>query len=65
MGHTEAKGLHDLHNKCITEGISYCSFDFDFCEHCVYSNQNRVSFPFGSTREKGILELIHSIMSNL
>jgi hypothetical protein len=30
------------------------------CEHCIYGKQNWVRFPSGATREKGILELIHS-----
>ena len=34
--------------------------DFDFYEHCIYGKQNRVRFASGATREKGILELIHS-----
>jgi hypothetical protein len=33
---------------------------FDLCEHCVYGKQNRVRFPFGATREEGILQLVHS-----
>jgi hypothetical protein len=36
------------------------TLDFDFCEHCIYGKQNRVRFPSGATREKGILELIHN-----
>jgi hypothetical protein len=42
------------------EGMSDCTLDFDFCENCIYGKQNRVRFPSGATREKGILELIHS-----
>jgi hypothetical protein len=41
-------------------GMSNCTLNFDFCEHYIYGKQNRVRFPFGATREKGILELIHS-----
>ena len=37
-----------------------CTLDFDFCEHCIYGKQNRVRFASSATREKGILELIHS-----
>jgi hypothetical protein len=44
----------------MVEGMFDYSLDFDFCEHCIYGKQNRVRFPFGATREKGILELIHS-----
>jgi hypothetical protein len=41
-------------------GMSNCTLDFDFCEHCIYGKHNQVRFPSGATREKGILELIHS-----
>jgi hypothetical protein len=44
----------------MVEGMSNCTLDFDFCEHCIYGKQNRVRFPSGATRSKGILELIHS-----
>jgi hypothetical protein len=42
----------------MVEGMSNCSLDFDFCEHCLYGKHNRVRFPFGATR--GILQLVHS-----
>jgi len=29
-------------------------------EHYVYRKHNRVSFPFGAKRVKGILDLVHS-----
>jgi hypothetical protein len=41
-------------------GMSNFTLDFDFCEHCIYGKHNRVIFPSGVTREKGILELIHN-----
>jgi hypothetical protein len=44
----------------MVEGMSNCTLDFDFCEHCIYGKHNRVIFPYGATRTKGILELIHS-----
>ena len=44
----------------LTEGMSKCNSNFNFCEHCLYGKQNRVKFPSGATRAKGILELIHS-----
>jgi hypothetical protein len=40
-------------------GMSNCTLDFDFCEHCIYDKHNQVRFPSSATREKGILELIH------
>ena len=44
----------------MVEGITDCTLDFDFCEHCIYGKQNQVRFASGATRAKGILELIHS-----
>jgi hypothetical protein len=41
----------------MVEGILDSSLDFDFYEYCVYGKHNRVRFPYGATREKGILEL--------
>jgi hypothetical protein len=40
--------------------MSHCTLDFDFCEHFIYGKHNRVRFPSGSTRAKGMLELIDS-----
>ena len=44
----------------MVEGMTDCTLDFDFCEQCIYGKQNRVRFASGATRERGILELIHS-----
>jgi hypothetical protein len=44
----------------MVEGMSNCTLDFYFCEHCIYGKQNRVRFPSSDTRVKEILELIHS-----
>jgi hypothetical protein len=60
LGHIGEKGLQTLHGKDMVEGMSNCTMDFDFFEHCIYGKQSRVRFPSGATREKGILELIHS-----
>ena len=60
LGHIGEKGLRTLHGKGMIEGMSDCTLDFDFCENCIYGKQNRVRFPSGATRSKGILELIHS-----
>jgi hypothetical protein len=60
LGHIGEKGLRTLHGKGMVEGMSNCTLDFDFCEHCIYGKYNRVRFPSGAKREKGILELIHS-----
>ena len=60
LGHIGEKGLQILHGKGMVEGMSNSSLYFYFCEKCVYGQQNRVSFPSGSKREKQILELVHS-----
>jgi hypothetical protein len=44
----------------MVEGMSNCTLDSDYCEHCIYSKQNQVRFSYGATREKGILDLLHS-----
>jgi hypothetical protein len=59
-GYIGEKGLRLLHGKGMVEGMSNCSLYFYFCEHCVYGKQNRVRFPYGATREEGILQLVHS-----
>jgi hypothetical protein len=60
LGHIGEKGLRLLHGKGMVEGMSNYSLDFDFCEHCVYGKKNRVRFPSGATRAKGILQLVHN-----
>jgi hypothetical protein len=60
LGNIGEKGLQILHGKCMVEGISNRSLDFDFCEQCLYGKKNRVRFSSGATREKGILYLVHS-----
>jgi hypothetical protein len=60
LGHIREKGLQLLHNKGMVEGMSNCSLDFDFYEHCVYGKHNRVRFPSGAMRAEGILQLVHS-----
>ena len=52
LGHIDKKGLCAMHMKCMVEGILDCSSEFDFCEHCIYGKQNRVSFASKATREK-------------
>ena len=44
----------------MVEGMSNRNSYFDFCEHCLNGKKNLVKFPAGATREKYILELIHS-----
>jgi transposase len=49
-----------MHKKIMVEGFHDCNLEVDFGEHCIYGKKNQVRFPFGVTREKGTLELIHS-----
>ena len=44
----------------MVEGMTYCTMDFYLCEHCIYGKHNRARFASGATREKGIMDLIHS-----
>jgi hypothetical protein len=60
LGHIREKGLRLLHSKGMVEGMSNCSLDFDFCEHCVYGKHNQVIFPFGAMRAERVLQLVHS-----
>ena len=49
-----------MHKKGMVKGLLAFSSEFDFYEHCIYGKQNHMSFPRKSTREKEILELVHS-----
>ena len=60
MGHIGENGLLAMHSKGMVEGLPDCSFEVDFYEHGVYGKHCLVSFPCNATRNKGILELIHS-----
>jgi hypothetical protein len=60
LGHIGEKDLRTLHDKGMVEGMSNCTLDFYFYEHSIYGKQNRVRFPSGAIRAKGILKLIHS-----
>jgi hypothetical protein len=60
MRHIGEKGLRSMQNTGMVEVFPEYNLEVYFCEHCVYGKQNWVRFPFGVTREKGILELVHS-----
>jgi hypothetical protein len=53
QGHIREKGFRLLHGKCMVEGMSNYSMDFDFFEHCVYGKHNRVRFPSGANEGIG------------
>jgi hypothetical protein len=40
LWHIGEKGLRTAHDKGMVEGMSNCTLDFDFCEHCIYGKQN-------------------------
>lgn len=59
LGHMSEKGLSMLSKRGFLCGQS--TGKMDFCEHCVYGKQKRVSFNFPAThRTKGTLDYIHS-----
>ena len=61
LEHIGEKGLQALQGKGMVEGMPNWKLEFDCCEHCLYGKQNRVKFPSSIvSREKGILDLIHS-----
>jgi hypothetical protein len=60
LGHIREKGLQLLHGKGMVEGMSKFSLDFGLYEHFVYGKHNRVRFPCGAMRAKGILQLVHN-----
>jgi hypothetical protein len=49
-----------MHKKGMVEDFPECNLEVDFCEHCTYGKQSRVSSPSGVTMENEILELVHS-----
>ena len=52
LGNINEKGLRAMYRKGMVKGLPDCSSQFDFCEHCIYGKQNRVSFLRKDTREK-------------
>ena len=39
FGHIIEKGLQSLEGKGMVEGMTNCTMDFDFCEHCIYGKK--------------------------
>jgi hypothetical protein len=60
MGYISEKGLRVIHRKGMVKGFHDCNLEVNFCENCIYGKTNQIRFPYEDTREKGILELIHS-----
>lgn len=58
LGHMSLKGMTELSKRGLLDGKSTGSLEF--CEHCVFGKQKRVSFSAGIHRTKGTLDYIHS-----
>lgn len=56
LGHMSEKGMHLLHKRGYLNDIG----KLEFCEHCVFGKQKRVSFSLSTHCTKGILDYIHS-----
>ena len=59
LGHIGEKGLKTLKNKNLVEGLEDCNLDFEFCEHCIYGKQHRVSFYSSPHKSSSLLDYIH------
>ncbi|KAL5757330.1 hypothetical protein ACOSP7_019941 [Xanthoceras sorbifolium] len=58
LGHMSEKGLSELSRRGLLCGQS--TSKLDFCEHCIFGKQKRVSFSTAIHRTKGTLDYIHS-----
>nr|GEW40524.1 retrovirus-related Pol polyprotein from transposon TNT 1-94 [Tanacetum cinerariifolium] len=56
LGHMGEKGMKNLAKK----GLIKVSCNLEFCEHCVFGKQKRVSFSLGIHRTRDALDYIHS-----
>jgi 5'-3' exoribonuclease 2 len=58
LGHMSEKGMHLLSKQghLGKHGIG----KLEFCKHCVFGKQKKVSFSTATHRTKGILDYIHS-----
>jgi hypothetical protein len=56
LGHMSEKGMHLLHKRGYLNDIG----KLEFCKHCVFGKQKRVSFSLSTHCTKGILDYIHS-----
>jgi hypothetical protein len=55
LGHMSEKGMHLLHKRGYLNDIG----KLEFCEHCVFGKQKRVSFSLSTHCTKCILDYIH------
>ncbi|KAL5766903.1 hypothetical protein ACOSP7_017520 [Xanthoceras sorbifolium] len=58
LGHMSERGLSELSRRGLLCGQS--TSKLDFCEHCIFGKQKRVSFSTAIHRTKGTLDYIHS-----
>jgi hypothetical protein len=56
LGHMSEKGIHLLHKRGYLNDIG----KLEFCEHCVFNKQKRVSFSLSTQCTQGILDYNHS-----
>nr|GEU99515.1 retrovirus-related Pol polyprotein from transposon TNT 1-94 [Tanacetum cinerariifolium] len=56
LGHMGEKGMKNLAKK----GLIKVLCNLEFCEHCVFGKQKRVSFSLGIHRTRDALDYIHS-----
>lgn len=64
LGHMSERGLKILVGKNLILGLK--SHQLNFCEHCIYGKQQKVSFMRGChEREANILELVYSDVCGL
>lgn len=60
MWHNGEKIIWVMQSKGMIKVLYSNSLKVALCEYCIYGKQNRVKFPFGTTRAKRIMELINS-----
>lgn len=58
LGHMSELGLAELSKRGLLNGQS--TSKLEFCEHCVFGKQKRVSFSTGAHFTKGTLDYVHS-----
>jgi len=58
LRHMSERGLHVLSKQGLLCGQK--TGKLDFCEHCVFGKQHKVSFGTGTHRTKNTLDYIHS-----
>ncbi|KAH7550154.1 hypothetical protein JRO89_XS13G0144400 [Xanthoceras sorbifolium] len=58
LGHMSERGLSELSRRGLL--CDQSTSKLDFCEHCIFGKQKRVSFSTAIHRTKGTLDYIHS-----